>query len=115
MTGYEFAREAAKALSEKKASDILILDVSEQTVICSYFVVASGRSATQVRSLGDSVEEILKKKCDVSPLRTEGFREGRWGVLDYGDTVVHVFNDESRLFYSLERLWSGGKVERFEE
>ena len=116
MTSYELARTAAKALSDKKATDVVILNVSEQTMVCSYFVIASGKSTTQVRALGDHVEEELKKKCDLAPVRTEGLREGRWGVLDYGDVVVHVFNEESRLFYYLERLWdSGANVERYEE
>ena len=114
MTSYELARAAAKALSDKKGTDIVILNVSDQTIVCSYFVIASGKSSTQVRALGDNVEEQLKKQFDLSPVRTEGMREGRWGVLDYGDVVVHVFNEESRLFYYLERLWdSGANVERY--
>lgn len=109
MEGYELARACAKALSEKKAQDIVILDVHEQTVVCSYFVIASGRSTTQVRALGDAVEEKLEKEANLSPIRKEGLREGRWGVIDYGDVIVHVFNDESRLFYHLERLWEDGE------
>lgn len=116
MTSYELARSAAKALSDKKGTDIVILNVSDQTIVCSYFVIASGKSSTQVRALGDHVEEQMKKQYDLSPLRTEGMREGRWGVLDYGDVVVHIFNEESRLFYYLERLWdSGANVERYTE
>ena len=115
MEGYELAKACAKALSEKKAQDIVILDVHEQTVVCSYFVIASGRSTTQVRALGDAVEEKLEKE-GVSPARKEGLREGRWGVLDYGDVVVHIFNEESRLYYYLERLWDSGRnVERYED
>ncbi len=116
MESYELARAAAKALSEKKGEDIVILNVSDQTVVCSYFVIGSGKSSTQVKALGDNVEEQLKKRYELSPVRTEGLREGRWGVLDYGDVVVHIFNEESRLFYYLERLWDSGKnVERYED
>ena len=116
MEGYELARACAKALSEKKAQDIVILDVHEQTVVCSYFVIASGRSTTQVRALGDAVEEKLEKEANLSPIRKEGLREGRWGVIDYGDVIVHIFNDETRLFYHLERLWEdGGNLEKYEE
>lgn len=116
MDSYQLARAAAKALSEKKAEDIVILNVSEQTVVCSYFVIGSGKSSTQVNALGENVEEQLKKQFGLSPVRTEGMREGRWGVLDYGDVVIHVFNEESRLFYYLERLWDSGKnVERYED
>ncbi len=114
MENYELARACAKALSEKKAEDIVILNVSEQTVVCSYFVIASGKSTTQVRALADNVEEQMKKNFSLAPVRSEGLREGRWGVIDYGDVVVHVFNEESRLFYYLERLWDSGKnVERY--
>ncbi len=116
MESYELARAAAKVLSEKKAEDIVIVKVDEQTVVCSYFVIASGKSITQVKALGDNVEELLKKNYDLAPVRTEGLREGRWGVLDYGDVVVHIFNEESRLFYYLERLWDSGRnVEKYED
>lgn len=114
MESYELAKICAKALSEKKAQDIVILNVGDQTVMCSYFVIASGKSTTQVRALGEHVEEFLKKQNGIAPVRTEGMREGRWGVLDYGDVIVHVFNEESRLFYYLERLWDSGRnVERY--
>ena len=116
MESYELAKACAKVLSDKKASDIVILNVADQTVLCSYFVIASGKSSTQVRALGENVEEQMKKNFDLSPARTEGLREGRWGVIDYGDVIVHVFNEESRLFYYLERLWdSGANVERYSE
>ena len=115
MESYELSKLCCKALSQKKAEDIVILNVADQTVVCSYFVIASGKSTTQVRALGDAVEEALKKQ-GVEPVRSEGLREGRWGVLDYGDVVVHIFNEESRLFYYLERLWDSGKnVERYED
>ncbi len=114
MESYELAKKACRALSDKKGEDIVILNVGDQTVVCSYFVIASGRSTTQVKALCENVEEELKK-LGLSPVRTEGVREGRWGVLDYGDVVVHVFNEESRLFYYLERLWdSGQNLEHYE-
>lgn len=116
MESMELARACCKALSAKKGQDIVILDVSEQTVVCSYFVIASGKSTTQVRALGDSVDEEIKKQFGLDPIRTEGLREGRWGVIDYGDVVVHIFNEESRLFYYLERLWDSGKnITKYEE
>ncbi len=114
MTEKQLAQLCAKALSSKRASGILILDVADQTVLCNYFVIASGRSSTQVNALGEAVEEAVKKACDRAPIRCEGLREGRWGVLDYGDVIVHIFNDESRTFYNLERLWtSGTNAERY--
>ena len=78
MEGYELAKACAKALAAKKAKDILLVNVGEQTVVCSYFVIASGTSTTQVRALGDNVEEELEK-AGVTALRKEGLREGRWG------------------------------------
>ncbi len=114
MESYEIARSACKALSDKKGEDIVILNVEDQTVVCSYFVIASGKSTTQVKALCDNVEEELEK-AGLTPVRTEGVREGRWGVLDYGDVVVHVFHEESRLFYYLERLWDSGRnLEHYE-
>lgn len=108
MEVFEQAKEIANYLSSKKAEDILVIDVREKTSLCDYFVIASGRNTTQVRTLCENLEEHLSKQ-GIEPRRTEGVREGRWGVLDYGDVLVHVFNDESRLFYHLERLWSEGE------
>ena len=115
MEGKELALAVCKALSDKKAHDIVTVNVADQTVMCSYFVIASGTSTTQVRALGDDVEEELEKH-GLTAVRKEGLREGRWGVLDYGDVIVHIFNDESRLFYYLERLWDSGKnVEHYKD
>ncbi len=101
-------------LASKKAEDIVIVDVREKTVLCDYFVIAGGRSTTQVKALCDNLEEKLSKE-GMEPRRVEGVKEGRWGVLDYGDVIVHIFNDESRLFYHLERLWGeGDNVRRYE-
>lgn len=102
------ADKVCALLSAKKGEDILIIDVKEKTTLCDYFVIASGHSATQVKALCDHVEETLSKE-GIEPRRTEGTKEGRWGVLDYGDVIVHVFNDETRLFYHIERLWQDGE------
>ena len=107
----ELTQEIGRYLSSKKAEDILLIDVREKTTLCDYFVIASGRNTTQVRALCENLEEHLSKQ-GLAPRRTEGVREGRWGVLDYGDVVVHIFNDESRLFYHLERLWTEGENTR---
>lgn len=104
----QFAEKICALLSAKKAEDILIIDVTEKTTLCDFFVIASGHSSTQVKALCDHVEEKLSAE-GVEPRRTEGTREGRWGVIDYGDVIVHIFNDESRLFYHLERLWQDGE------
>lgn len=103
----QFAEKICALLSSKKAEDILMIDVTDKTTLCDYFVIASGKNTTQVKALCDHVEEKLSEE-GIEPRRTEGTKEGRWGVLDYGDVIVHVFNDESRLFYHLERLWQEG-------
>lgn len=96
-------------LSAKKASGIVYIDVESKTSLCDYFVICSGRSSTQVKSLAENLEEKMEKEHGITPRRREGVREGRWAVLDYGDVIVHVFNDEERDFYHLERLWEDGK------
>jgi ribosome-associated protein len=103
----EIALCAAKALDDKKAQDILVLEVGHRTVIADYMVIASGRSAPQVKTLLESLEEQLARR-DVRPRRREGMGEGRWAVLDYGAVIVHVFHEEERAYYQLERLWIDG-------
>lgn len=79
-------------------------------------IIRSGSSSTQIRALGEHVEEEIEKAYAVQPTRTEGVHDGRWAVIDYGDVIVHIFNDETRLFYHLERLWEdGGNLEKYEE
>lgn len=108
MNAKEFARKVCEILSEHKAEDIVMIDVAEKTEVADYFVVAGGRSKTHTRALIEHVEEGTDK-IGVSAVRREGVREGRWAVLDYGDVIVHIFNDESRLFYHLESLWGDEK------
>lgn len=81
------------ALEDKKGSDIVTIDVREKTSLCEYFVICSARSAPQVKALCDNVEEKLKK-FDVSKLRIDGYSEGRWIAMDYGDIIVHIFQDQ---------------------
>ena len=97
-------QSAVHTLDEHKATDIKVLGVGSITSIADYFVIASGNSSTQVRSLADYVEETLAKE-DIRPLRNEGYNSGDWIMLDYGDVLVHVFRRETRDFYDLERLW----------
>ena len=99
-----------KALSEKMASDIKVVDIKGMSDLADYFVICSGKSSTQVRALADyAIDEVEKFGGEVR--RKEGMDEGRWVVVDFGDVILHVFNDETRLFYHLERLWSDGKNE----
>ncbi len=95
---------AAQAAADKLASDILLLDVSEQLVITDVFLLASAPNDRQVKAIVDDIEEQLRD-LDAKPLRREGEKEGRWVLLDFGDLVVHVQHQEERVFYALERLW----------
>ncbi|MDQ3962781.1 MAG: ribosome silencing factor [Actinomycetota bacterium] len=96
---------AAEAASSKKAERIVILDVSQQLVITDHFVICSGNTDRQVRTIADEVERRLVETHKRKPYRREGEREGRWVLLDYVDFVVHVFHKEDREYYDLERLW----------
>lgn len=105
-----------RALADKRGKDIITLYVREKTDLCDYFVIASGTNAPQIRAMGERVEELVERELGLVPSRTEGVRDGRWAVVDYGDVIVHIFNDETRLFYHLERLWTdGGNLEKYEE
>jgi ribosome-associated protein len=95
---------AANAAADKKASDVIVLDVSDQLVITDCFVIASAPNERQVGAIVDNVEEKLRD-AGTKPVRREGAREGRWVLLDFVDIVVHVQHAEERAFYALERLW----------
>jgi ribosome-associated protein len=100
----ETARVAVAAAADKKAHDIVVLDVSDQLVITDCFVIASAPNERQVEAIVDAVEEKLRER-GTKPVRREGAREGRWVLLDFIDVVVHVQHNEERGFYGLERLW----------
>lgn len=116
VTSKALAIEICKAMSDKLGKDIIVLYVREKTDLCDYFVIASGSNAPQIKAMGERVEELVEKNLGLVPSRTEGVRDGRWAVLDYGDVIAHIFNDETRLFYHLERLWTdGGNIEHFND
>ena len=100
----ELVLKIAEALYEKKAKDIVALNVKELTVITDCMLIATGRSTIQVRTLADDVEEKLAEQ-GYEPARKEGHQEGRWIVLDYGEVLVHIFHNEEREFYRLDKLW----------
>lgn len=109
MTASERAREllaiAAAAADDKQAEDLVALDVSEPLAFADIFLLATGGNERQVTAIASEVEDRLIES-GAKPLRREGRVEGRWILLDFGDLVVHVFHEEERAFYSLERLWS---------
>ena len=116
ISSKELVLAVCKALADKRGKDIVAMYVREKTDLCDYFVIASGSNAPQIRAMGERVEELVERDLGIVPSRTEGVRDGRWAVVDYGDVIVHIFNDETRLFYHLERLWmNGGNLEKFDE
>jgi ribosome-associated protein len=100
----ELVHSAARAASDKLATDILAFDVSDQLVITDAFLLASGSNDRQVRAIVEEVEDRLRD-LGAKPVQREGERDGRWVLLDYGEIVVHVQHEEERRFYALERLW----------
>ena len=108
MTPKEVAAIAAKALDNRKGVDISLLEITDVTTLADYFVICTGTSNTHVKSLCDAVEEALDQAGEPA-IRREGHRSGTWVLLDYGCLVVHVFTEETRQFYDLERLWSDAK------
>lgn len=105
----KMAKIAYNALDEKKGEDIKVIDISGISVMADYFIIANGNSITQVQALVDNVEEKMNQAGFIMK-RKEGNRSSTWVLLDFGDVVVHVFDNEDRLFYDLERIWSDGKT-----
>lgn len=93
-----------EVLDNKKALDILAVNVADKTIIADWFVIASGRSTTQVKALCDELEEKAAERGLIAR-RKEGYQEGRWIVVDFGTILVHLFHPEEREYYNLERLW----------
>ena len=99
------ALEAARAASDKKATNPVILDVGNVLGICDYFVIASAPNDRLVRAICEEVEEKVKRAGGNGPRAIEGLDDARWVLMDFGDLIVHIFLDEAREFYDLERLW----------
>lgn len=108
MAEMNLAEKIAKILYDKKALDITVLDVSHMTVITDYMVIASGRSALQVKALAEDVDDMMAME-GIALRSKEGMGEGRWIVLDYGSVLVQLFHPEDRQYYHLERLWNDGQ------
>ena len=108
MNSIQTAQTVIDSLTKRKAYDIVKIDVQEKTSIADYFIIASARSTTQVKSLAEFCEQEAEK-AGAKVLRKEGLQDGRWAIIDFGDVILHIFNDETRLFYHLERLWGEGE------
>ena len=109
LTPAQIAAIAARALDDKKARDVKVLKTTEQTVLADYFVICNGSSSTHVKALVDEVDKQLSEAGE-PPVRREGLRSDIWVLMDFGCVIVHVFTDEARKFYNLERLWSDSEV-----
>ena len=103
------AQIACKAIDDKKGQDIKVIDIHNVSVIADYFVIASGTNSNQVQAIVDNVEEQLGR-AGFEAKQIEGNRNSSCILMDYGDVIVHVFDEENRLFYDLERIWRDGKV-----
>ena len=114
MHSKETAKLAVHALEEKKAKDIRIIDISDVTVLADYFIIASGSNRNQVQAMADEVEEALYK-AGLEPKQVEGYQTANWILLDYQDIIIHIFDEENRLFYDLERIWRDGHETTKEE
>ncbi len=110
----EMAKAACNALSEKKAEDIRIIDISEISPLADYFIIANGSNENQLQAMVDAVDEELNKLGHTAK-QIEGNRNSTWILMDYADIIVHVFSKEDRLFYNLERIWTDGKRMELDE
>ena len=108
MQDLEIVQEIARVMDNKKATDIVALDVSKMTVVCNYMIICTGRSTLLVSAIVREIQEKMDA-LGVRLHRSEGVNEGRWAILDYGHTLVHVFHPEERAYYNLERLWEDGE------
>lgn len=108
MKSKDLATAIAAAAEEKQAVDLVVLNLTKLAAFTDYFVICSGRSDTQVRAIADSITDMAKQK-ERPILGMEGYKQGHWILLDYGDVVAHIFYHELREFYDLERLWFDAK------
>lgn len=108
MTSKEMTKIALAGLEEKKAEDIRVIDISNVSVMADYFIIASGKNRNQVQAIANSVEEELQKER-IHPRQIEGYQTANWILMDFNDVIVHIFNEEDRMFYNLEKIWLDGK------
>ena len=107
---FEAVKVAYKALDDKMGIDIKVIDISNLSPIADYFVIASASNSSQLRALADTVEEELHKKCNIEKTHIEGMQTKSWILLDFKDIIVHLFNEEDREFYNIERIWADADI-----
>ena len=109
MDSKQITKIAFDALEEKKGVNIKVIDISEISILADYFIIVGGTNENQVKALVDNVEDELAK-VDVTPKQIEGYNNANWILMDYQDVIIHIFNEEDRLFFDLERIWSDGNL-----
>lgn len=107
MNTKETALMAVNALEDKKAEDIRIIDISDISTIADYFIIAGGTNKSQIQAMADNVSEILGR-AGINMRQIEGYQNANWVLMDFQDVVIHIFDQENRLFYDLERIWRDG-------
>ena len=107
-TSNVMAKLAITALEDKKAEDIRVIDISEVSVLADYFIIASGTNRSQIQALADNVQESLGR-AGYELKQVEGYNSANWVLMDFNDIIIHIFDNENRLFYNLERIWRDGK------
>lgn len=107
--GLELALTAARIAAENRGKDIVVLDLRPVTQIFDYFVVVTGSSRRQLHAIAEEIDRVFEEELHDRRLGREGFQESRWILLDYGNVVIHLFDDETRQYYDLENLWGGGQ------
>ncbi len=110
----KMALMAVDALEDRKGEDVRVIDISEISTLADYFIIAGGTNINQVQAMADNVQEVLGRAGHMTK-NVEGYETGNWILLDFGDIIVHVFDNENRLFYDLERIWRDGKTITKEE
>lgn len=108
MDSKQITKIAYDALEDKLGVNITIIDISEISILADYFIIAGGTNDNQVKALADNVEEKLLDE-NIEPKQIEGYDNANWILMDYQDVIIHIFNEEDRLFFDLERIWSDGK------
>jgi len=114
MESKDMAQIVVTALEDKKANDLKVIDISELSVIADYFIIASGENRNQIQTLADHVKKTLEKE-GCYPKQIEGYQTANWILMDYSDIIIHIFSEEDRLFYDLERIWRDGKIMEIDE
>ena len=114
MTSKELAKFACDALDDKKALEIKVINIENVSTLADYFIIASGTNHNQVQAMADNVDETLGR-AGYEPKQIEGYQNANWILMDYRDIVIHIFDEENRLFYDLERIWRDGTVVEVED